>query len=144
MPDRLPHVSKAAAGQLTVYLRNKSWSQRPAIASARVLALMVELWANKQPFPTRAQAARHLGVSVPTVDLVLRRHRTGVISIVYDGGIPQVRGRRWIVPSPEVIEAVSLPSRPGQAGNAALVRPLRLPSAHRITGQHREHSLRSR
>jgi hypothetical protein len=113
MPDsRLPRVHKATVGALAGYLRDKSWSQRPPIASARVLALMVELWAARQPFPTRQQAARHLGVSVPTVDLVLRRHRTGVISIVYDGA-PVVRGRRWIVPSPEVIQAAnrSLPGR---------------------------------
>lgn len=98
----LPKIDGQAVERLTAYLRGKSWSQRPAVASARVLALMVRLWEGNQSFPTRARAAAHLGVSVPTVDLVLQRHRTGDLKIVYEGAVMGGRGRRWVVPSEEI------------------------------------------
>ena len=101
----LPRIDPVAVDRLTAYLRGKSWSQRPAQATARVLALMVRLWEDRREFPTRQQVADHLGVSVPTVDLVLRRHRTGEIAVVYENGPPVVRGRRWVVPS-EAVRAI--------------------------------------
>jgi len=100
--ELLPRIDPVAVDRLTAYLRGKSWSQRPANATARVLALMVRLWEERQPFPTRSAVADHVGVSVPTVDLVLRRQRTGDLMIVYEGGAPQVRGKRWIVPNDEI------------------------------------------
>jgi len=99
---RLPRIDPAAVDRLTSYLRGKSWSQRPANATARVLALMVRLWEERQPFPTRSAVADHVGVSVPTVDLVLRRQRTSDLMVVWEGGVPQVRGKRWIVPNDEI------------------------------------------
>jgi len=98
----LPRIDPQAVECLTAYLRGKSWSQRPAQASARVLALMVRLWEDKREFPTRKAVADHVGVSVPTVDLVLQRHRTGELQIVYEGAGAPLRGRRWVVPSDEL------------------------------------------
>ena len=111
----MPTLDPVAVDRLIAYLRGKAWSQRPSEATARVLQLMVRLWEERRPFPTRAEVALHAQVSVPTVDLVLRRHRTGEIMIVYDGGVPTVRGRRWVVPSDE-IRAVG---RTGRLQNAA-------------------------
>lgn len=101
----LPRIDAEAVDRLTAYLRGRSWSQRPAQATARVLALIVRLWEDERPFPTRAQVADHLGVSVPTVDLVLARHRRGELKIVYEGAGTPLRGRRWVVPS-ETIMAI--------------------------------------
>lgn len=98
----LPRIDPAAVDRLTAYLRGKSWSQRPSQSSARVLALMVRLWEEHREFPTRQAVARHVGVSVPTVDLVLRRHRRGELEIVYEGAGAPLRGKRWIVPSEEI------------------------------------------
>jgi hypothetical protein len=98
----MPSIDPVATDRLVAYLRGKAWSQRPSEATARVLQLMVGLWEAKRPFPTRAEVAMHAQVSVPTVDLVLRRHKTGDLEIVYEGGTPTVRGRRWIVPSDEI------------------------------------------
>lgn len=119
-----------SVANLTAYLRKKSWSQRPPQASARVLALMVELWEHRTPFPTREKAARRAGVSIPTVDLVLKRHRHGDLMIVYDGGIPVVRSKRWVVPSSEIINA-ALTTASGPAGgrnSLRLSRPARVPA----------------
>jgi hypothetical protein len=66
---------------------------------------MVRLWEDEKPFPTRAQVADHVGVRVPTVDLVLRRARQGELQIVYEGAGTPLRGRRWIMPS-EGIRAI--------------------------------------
>jgi hypothetical protein len=104
-PILLPKIDPIAVDRLTSYLRGRSWSQRPAHATARVLALMVRLWEEQLPFPTRARAAEHVGVSVPTVDLVLARHRTGELKIVYEAAGAPLRGRRWVVPS-EAIRAI--------------------------------------
>jgi hypothetical protein len=101
----LPRIDPAAVDRLTAYLRGKSWSQRPALATARVLALMVRLWEDEKPFPTRSAVADHVGVSVPTVDLVLRRQREGMLKIVYEAAGAPLRGRRWIIPS-ETIMAI--------------------------------------
>ena len=98
----LPPIDPAAVDRLTAYLRGRSWSQRPAHATARVLALIVRLWEDRREFPTRRQVADHVGVSVPTVDLVLRRHRTGEVMVVYEAAAPVLRGRRWVVPDKEI------------------------------------------
>ena len=103
--EALPRIDPAAVDRLTAYLRGRSWSQRPAQATARVLALMVRLWEDEKPFPTRSAVADHVGVSVPTVDLVLRRARQGELKIVYEGAGTPLRGKRWIVPS-ETIRAI--------------------------------------
>jgi len=105
----LPAVDRAAVARLTAWLRGRSWSQRPAQATASALALMVRLWADRRPFPTRQAVADHLGVSVPTVDLVLRRHKNGDLLIVYEGGAPVLRGKRWVVPSDEIVAVAGKP-----------------------------------
>jgi hypothetical protein len=110
----LPRIDPVAVEKLTAYLRGRSWSQRPANATARVLALMVRLWEDEIPFPTRAQVADHVGVSVPTVDLVLARHRDGLLKIVYEGAGAPLRGRRWIVPC-ETIMAIGRAPTPTTA-----------------------------
>lgn len=123
----LPVLEKETVVNLVAYLRKKSWSQRPPDASARVLAFMVELWASCTPFPTRPEVARSVGVSVPTVDLVLRRHRHGDLMIVYDGGIPVVRSKRWVVPSSEIISAALTSGPARRRDRDAVDRPARVP-----------------
>jgi hypothetical protein len=95
----LPYIDPSAVERLTKALRKQSWSQRPAEATARVLTLIVELWEERIPFPTRGVVATHAGVSVPTVDIVLRRQHQGQLLILYDHD-----GRsRWIVPADDII-----------------------------------------
>ena len=125
----LPRIDPAAVDRLTAYLRGKSWSQRPAQATARVLALMVRLWEDEKPFPTRALVADHVGVSVPTVDLVLRRARQGELKIVYEGAGTPLRGKRWIVPS-ETIRAI------GRASTATTGALGRAPYRRRVSQGH--------
>lgn len=95
----LPGIDPVAVDRLTEYLRARSWSQRPANATARVFVLIIRLWQDKTPFPTRQEVADHLGVSVPTVDLVLARRNAGDLQIVYEGAVMAGRGKRWVVPS---------------------------------------------
>ena len=122
----LPRIDPVAVDRLTAYLRTRSWSQRPAQATARVLALMVRLWEENREFPTRAQVAEHVGVSVPTVDLVLKRYRTGEIVIAYEGSVARVRGKRWVVPC-EAIMAI------GRSRDAAAIDFKPAPYRRRVT-----------
>lgn len=44
---------------------------RPPEKAAAMLALICELHLQEQPFPTRAEAARHINCSIPTIDAAL-------------------------------------------------------------------------
>lgn len=44
---------------------------RPPVKAAKILAFIVQLHKKKQPFPTRAEASEHLGISVATIDAAL-------------------------------------------------------------------------
>jgi hypothetical protein len=80
---RLPAIDGFAVDQLTAWLREKGQIQRPPAATAKVLVLACKLFEKSLPFPTRDQVAKHLGVSVPTVDVVLsQRQASGDIKIV--------------------------------------------------------------
>jgi hypothetical protein len=125
----LPSVDHRVVSSLVVHLRARRWSQRPPLASARILALIVRLWDDGIPFPTRPKVAAHLGVSVPAVDLVLRRLRPGII---YQSGVATVRGKRWVVPPPDI----ALASRPTGGGDPLGHHPVAPHQGPALAGQH--------
>jgi len=88
---------------------------RPPRQAAKLLAFIVQLHKARggpRPFPTRAQVAKHLHMSIPTVDAVLNLHiAEGNLSIetrYRDGNIEQRRAsaikERYIVPSDVLIQ----------------------------------------
>lgn len=79
----LPVVSNHVAQTLTTWLKEREQMQRPPEATARVLAFIILAHEKRLPFPTRPELAKHLGVSVPSIDVVLsQRQGTGDIRIV--------------------------------------------------------------
>jgi hypothetical protein len=87
---------------------------RPPLQAAKLLAFIVQLYKARggpRPFPTRPQVAKHLGMSVPTVDAVLNLHiAEGNLTVetrYRDGNIGQRRAsvikERYIVPSDVLI-----------------------------------------
>lgn len=83
---------------------------RPPVQAAKLLTFIVQLYKARggpRPFPTRPQVAKHLGMSVPTVDAVLNLHiAEGNLSVetrYRDGNIEQRRAsvikERYIIPS---------------------------------------------
>jgi len=88
---------------------------RPPRQAAKLLAFIVQLHKARggpRPFPTRPQVAKHLHMSIPTVDAVLNLHiAEGNLSIetrYRDGNIEQRRAsaikERYIVPSDVLIQ----------------------------------------
>lgn len=88
---------------------------RPPRQAAKLLAFIVQLHKARggpRPFPTRPQVAKHLKMSIPTVDAVLNLHiAEGNLSIetrYRDGNIEQRRAsaikERYIVPSDVLIQ----------------------------------------
>ena len=88
---------------------------RPPRQAAKLLAFIVQLHKARggpRPFPTRPQVAKHLHMSIPTVDAVLNLHiAEGNLSIetrYRDGNIEQRRAsaikERYIVPSEVLIQ----------------------------------------
>jgi len=88
---------------------------RPPRQAAKLLAFIVQLHKARggpRPFPTRPQVAKHLKMSIPTVDAVLNLHiAEGNLSIetrYRDGNIEQRRAsaikERYIVPSAVLIQ----------------------------------------
>jgi hypothetical protein len=87
---------------------------RPPRQAAKLLAFIVQLHKARggpRPFPTRPQVAKHLRMSVPTIDAVLNLHiAEGNLTVetrYRDGNIEQRRAsvikERYIVPSDVLI-----------------------------------------
>jgi hypothetical protein len=97
---------------------------RPPRQAAKLLAFIVQLHKARggpRPFPTRPQVAKHLKMSIPTVDAVLNLHiAEGNLSIetrYRDGNIEQRRAsaikERYIVPSDVLIQVYDYYQPPG-------------------------------
>jgi hypothetical protein len=79
----LPVVSNHVVQKLVDWLKDREQMQRPPEATAKVLAFIILAYEKRLPFPTRPQLAAHLGISVPSVDVVLsQRQGTKDIRIV--------------------------------------------------------------
>ena len=97
---------------------------RPPRQAAKLLAFIVQLYTapgGPLPFPTRPQVAKHLSMSVPTVDAVLNLHiAEGNLTVdtrYRDGNIEQRRAsaikERYIIPSDVLVHVYSYsPDRP--------------------------------
>lgn len=106
VPDQLPTVYPYIVDKLALELRDREQTRRIPVATARVLILMVKLHEKNHVFPARELIAKHLDVSVQTVDAVLsQRQATRDIRIVHvalkgskQARLATIRGRR-IIPS---------------------------------------------
>jgi hypothetical protein len=105
----LPPVSEAVAHAVAEWLQGHEQMQRTPTGTAKVLTLAVLLHRKKQPWPTRQEVADHLEVSRPLVDMVVsQRSATGHLKVV-KGVVAKCPSReRHIVPSHEVIQAVTV------------------------------------
>lgn len=109
----LPQVSEFVAQQLAAYIQSIEQMQRTPIGTAKVLVLATLLHRKGEPWPTRQEAADHLGVSRPLVDMVVsQRSATGHIEVLievksgYVARRPSVIRERHIRPSHEIIRVV--------------------------------------
>jgi hypothetical protein len=86
---------------------------RPPRQAAKLLAYIVGLYHKSEPFPSRAEVAEKLEISIPTIDSAISsRIAEGYLSIEIDtieGNInrrPSSIRRRYYIPSNEVLETV--------------------------------------
>jgi hypothetical protein len=111
MRDVLPDVPRHKWVALAQSLKAKEGMQRPPEATAKMGAFCVYRW--PLPFPERPVVAKHLGISVASVDVFLsQRQGTGDITIhreIVPGGVKQrvsTKQLRRIEPCPEWIAIV--------------------------------------
>lgn len=71
MPKSLPKLDPVLVDAITDMLISDQGMLRPPDKAAKLLALIVKLHELGQPFPTRADAAEHIGASVSTIDAAL-------------------------------------------------------------------------
>jgi hypothetical protein len=112
---RLPEIHDAVVQHVVDWLRSEKAMQRPPEAAAKLLILLVKLYRDHIPIPTRAVIAKHLDIAIPTVDIVIsNRIATGHLKLVMETTRGQVKQRltvvqhKFLVPSAElqaVVEA---------------------------------------
>lgn len=112
---RLPEVHGAVVDHVVDWLRSEKDMQRPPLAAAKLLILLVKLYRDHNPVPTRAAIATHLDIAVPTVDIVIsNRIATGHLRLVTETARGHVKQRltvvqhKFLIPSAElqaVVEA---------------------------------------
>ena len=114
MPATLPSVSRAAVRAILDLLVSQQGMKRPPEKAAELLALIVELHAQRLPFPPRVEAAAALGASVSTVDAALStRLDEGYIMMEVETPHGHVKRRssvirkRYYIPSKELQETVA-------------------------------------
>lgn len=85
---------------------------RPPTKAAKILAFIVQLHKKKQPFPTRDEASRHLGISVATIDAALStRIAEGYLTLdvrTLDGSVARRAStvkERYYIPHISLVEA---------------------------------------
>jgi hypothetical protein len=67
----LPKIDPFVVDAITDMLVSEQGMLRPPEKAAALLALIVQLHNMKEPFPARAEVAKHINASVPTVDAAL-------------------------------------------------------------------------
>lgn len=109
----LPDIHDSVVQYVVDWLRSERAMQRPPEAAAKLLILLVRLNREHIPLPTRATIARHLGIAIPTVDIVIsNRIATGHLQLVVEttrGAVKQrltVVQSRYLVPSAELEKVV--------------------------------------
>ena len=122
-PIVLPNILSSEVQAVVNYLQLLEHSQRQPEATARLLVLVVKMHHTHTPWPTRGEVARHLGISMPLVDVAIsQRQAQGLIRVVtkYAQGFVKRRGsvimQKFVIPSPDLIAAVeSAAPRPRRA-----------------------------
>lgn len=107
-------VSPFVVLKLTTWLKDREQMQRPPEATAKVLAFIILAYEKKLPFPTRPQLAEHLGISVPSVDVVLSQRQgtkdIRIVSRLKKGNVKQrvstIKWRQVIPTNKEMIKIV--------------------------------------
>ena len=109
----LPIVSPFVESYMVDWRRGRVPSQRPPRAHALQLAFVSFLKEDNRPFPPREVVAKHLGISIPSVDVFLSQAEDeGEITIERGYRPGNVKQRpstikvRWVIPSPEVYDSV--------------------------------------
>lgn len=110
MSRALPKIKAADVRRVTERLRV---GQRPPVATAKVLILVVKLDYTRTPWPTRAAVAKHLGIAIPTVEAVLSKQTgLGRLQLRIETPMGNVKQRlgvvqhKYYLPSPELIAIV--------------------------------------
>jgi hypothetical protein len=128
----LPVVSNHVAQKLVDWLKDREQMQRPPEATAKVLAFIILAYEKKLPFPTRPELAAHLGISVPSVDVVLSQRQgtkdIRIISRLKKGNVQQrvstIKFRIVIPTNKEMVKLVLDAVEEDRAAQAAM-RPKR-------------------
>jgi hypothetical protein len=116
--SQLPAVSSFAVDAVMDMLLSEQGMNRPPEKAAALLALIVELYKRKQPFPRREEVAAAIGASVSTVDAALSsRIDEGYITPVVETKRGNVQRRnsavreRYYIPSDGLIAVVEKAKR---------------------------------
>ena len=111
--ETLPDVHDSVVQHVVEWLRGQQAAQRPPEAAAKLLIFLVKLYRDHIPLPTRAVIAKHLGIAIPTVDIVIsNRQATGHLKLVVETTRGDVKQRltviqhKFLVPSAELISVV--------------------------------------
>ena len=114
----LPAISSHEINVVTDWLYSQERMQRRPEATAKLLILAVKLHKTHSPWPTRPAIAKHLGVSMPLVDVAVSQRRAqGLITLAIETTRGFNRQRvsvvthRFVVPSDELIKLVEKAER---------------------------------
>jgi hypothetical protein len=111
----LPLVSEDVASKLAAWFAGREpMMLRPPEVTAKLMAFVVLAHQERLPFPTRPEVAKHLGLSVPQVDVVLAKRRATkdirIVSRLMKGnvqqGISTIKFRTVIPTNQEMIKVV--------------------------------------
>lgn len=110
---KLPEVSDFVARTVLEWIQSHEHMQRPPEVTAKILAFMVLLDDEQIYFPTRPVVAEHLGVSIPSIDVVLSQRQAmehiQIVTEVERGFVkqrPSTIKRRRVIPVPEIVKVV--------------------------------------
>lgn len=88
---KVPSIDMALADRIEEFLKLRFEMKRPPVEAAKLLALVVELYRLKSPFPTRAAVSAELGCSVYTIDAAistyLEREMISMDWVIHTGGV---------------------------------------------------------
>ena len=114
----LPVISSHEITVVTDWLYGRERMQRRPEATAKLLILAVKLHKTHTPWPTRPAVAKHLGVSMPLVDVAISQRRAaGLLDLViettrgFNKQRQSVITHRYIEPCEELIKLVEKAER---------------------------------
>lgn len=123
MVTNIPKISPIVADAISDMLLSDQGMLRPPDKASRLLALIVELYKRKQPFPPRQEVAEAVGCAVSTIDAALStRLDEGYIIQVIETTQGNVARRhsaireRYYVPSAQLLKVAEDALKPKRGG----------------------------